>query len=232
MADLRERSSGGNAPQLSVKKRYSRQNQSNHDNHPNDSRPIVTSPNKTLPGNWWESFSHNNKDASTENRHNVGIGQEDNSIDEFFETNDQFTSIHHQQNRPLSPTKVVIDALTSATLDDFDPRVEPHMTEPLLPDDSPLDFSCLMPQKGKTNINTASPLARAWEFNTKIDIDECSLLNIFADEFENLNCGELQQKLNFWDTLKRYTRGISDDEYDGENPWAKYCTRKGDLNGN
>lgn len=188
----------------------------------------VLHPNAPIPGRWWgtqlyerntPSWPKNTKDKKAPFAiANMSLAHldEESSMDEFFETTDKFV-------RP--PENFTDYSPLSSALEDFDPDIKPHMTEPLLPDGSPLNFSPIKQHRGETNIFSATPLARVWEFNSGTDKHEYSILNILADEFENLDEEKEEPKQGFWSQFRKFTVGLSEDEYDHHYPWAKYSIR-------
>ncbi|KAM9918064.1 hypothetical protein OXX59_008918 [Metschnikowia pulcherrima] len=188
----------------------------------------VLHPNSSVPGRWLGAHPNEKKfvgrpirdqaaPVSSRNLNQSHI-EDESSLDEFFETTDKFSqfsqSRHYTEYNPLS-----------SKLEAFDPHIKPHMTEPLLPDGSPLDFSGIRQYRGETNIYSTTPLARVWEFSSSTDKHEYSILNILADEFENLDTVQNEPKQGLWSSIKKYTVGLSEDEYDEQYPWAKYCNR-------
>ncbi|GEQ66434.1 hypothetical protein JCM33374_g97 [Metschnikowia sp. JCM 33374] len=189
----------------------------------------VLHPNTSIPGRWWgfqsheENSSGRNKQLKEKKIPFAHLNpssthlEEESSVDEFFETSDNFVRLsradHFTAYNPLS-----------SALEDFDPEIKPHMTEPLLPDGSPLDFSPIEQYRGETNIFSTTPLARVWEFNSVTDKHEYSILNILADEFESLD-EDNDSKPGWWSQFRKLTVGLSEDEYDSHYPWAKYCIR-------
>lgn len=104
-------------------------------------------------------------------------------------------------------------------------EVVPQMRVPLAPNNARLDFSSIEMQRGLTNIYTATPLARVTEFNCRPNLEECSILNIWEDEFERCYFKEPEQKLTVWKRLKCLTIGANADEFDRMYPWAKYSIK-------
>lgn len=190
----------------------------------------VLHPNAPIPGRWWGSQNHEKcskrwSNHAKENqipfsmRHgSLTHVNEESSMDEYFETKDTLERIsltdHFLEYNPMS-----------AALEDFDPEVKPHMTEPLLPDGSPLNLFAIRQYCGETNVYSATPLARVWEFNTEADEHEYSILNILADEFENIDEKQGELKRSLWSQFKKLTIGLSEEEYNEQYPWAKYCIR-------
>ncbi|OBA24545.1 hypothetical protein METBIDRAFT_30782 [Metschnikowia bicuspidata var. bicuspidata NRRL YB-4993] len=190
----------------------------------------VLHPNTPLPGRWWGSqLQEKNPSGSSripkEKKNPFAIKNaslthldDESSMDEFFETVNEL-SLLQQADRfsEYSPL--------SSALEDFDPEIRPHMTEPLLPDGSPLNFSAIKLCRGETNIYSATPLARVWEFNSDTDKHEYSILNILADEFENLDEDASEPKQSLWSQFRKLTVGLNEDEYNECYPWAKYCIK-------
>lgn len=194
--------------------------------------PLNVHPNAFVPGRWMEPACSVLSEETGVELHNLDHESkmdsesncDDSSTDKFYEASEGHTyppSARYSIPVMSAALKDDVHPL-SAALDDYIPHVKPHMTRALLPNDAPLDFSCLEDQKGKTNVHSATPLARVWEFNSKTDIYECSLLNILADEFENIQSKKQTSEPNLWELIKTYTVGLSDDEFDEWYPWAKY----------
>lgn len=105
--------------------------------------------------------------------------------------------------------------------------VEPHMTEPLLPDSAPLDFSCLLPQAGATTAQSAGPMAGCWDLNPNNRTDENVLLHVLSEDFERVSKTAkgpvIIAEKRSWKTLfKELTIGLSSLEYHRKYYWAKY----------
>lgn len=105
--------------------------------------------------------------------------------------------------------------------------VEPHMTEPLLPDSAPLDFTCLLPQAGVTMAQSAGPMAGCWDLNPNNRTDENVLLHVLSEDFERVTRtakGPIirAEKRSWKSLLKEMTIGLSELEYHRKYYWAKY----------
>lgn len=98
--------------------------------------------------------------------------------------------------------------------------VEPHMSQPLLPDGSPLDLSPLRHQKWKTNVSNSFPFAGNSGFQNYDNNDECSLMHIMNHEVELLDAEENGRSL--WGSLKAIAFGLNAQEYEEEFPWDKF----------
>ena len=151
------------------------------------------------------------------------------SSDEYFEANATFSGGPSMSIGSAGIHSLIDSGITvfSADLvDGMDEVAVPLMQCPLAPINTPLDFSVLEAQRGLTNIYSATPLARVWEFNTKPQQEECTILNILADEFESRRLQSREAEPSFWATLKHFTVGTSPDEFDRMYPWAKYSIRR------
>lgn len=145
------------------------------------------------------------------------------SEEEFFEANEEIPSDQGSiTSNMLSILDLGANVYHADLWRDIDEKIKPHMTRPLAPGVTTLDFSLLEKQRGLTNVFTATPLARVREFHTKPQVEECTLLNILADEFDIQQFGSPKKSASVWKTLKHLTLGVNADDFDQMFPWAKY----------
>lgn len=160
-----------------------------------------------------------------QSRNQRKANHDDSSGDEFFEAEDGWSNEAIASPGVYSLLDSGSSVFNVSSLPEEDFEVRPQMTCPLAPNNTKLDFSLILSQRGLTNIYTATPLARVWEFNTSPKEEECSILNILADEFEKRRYRSPPRKTSIWKTMKHFTFGATADEFDTMYPWAKYSMK-------
>lgn len=149
--------------------------------------------------------------------------QANSSEQEFFEAQD-VSPIDYAMSSSNILSILDLGAVCEADLwKDMDKTIKPHMTRPLAPRNYVLDFSPLEKERGLTNVYTATPLARVREFHSKPQPEECTLLNILADEFDDQQSESPKTSTSVWKTIKHFTLGVNEDDFDKMFPWAKYA---------